>query len=307
MAEAAAGVAGAEAGAAAAGANAAAAAGAGAAAAPPWHGGKIDADTLGWWQNKGIDAADPVAVATKLTEQYRNAEKLHGVPSNELIRLPKANAAESDLKAFWQKVGVPAEAKDYDFSGIKFADGTDLDQGFSDAMRNALLAARTPKERAPEVVKAMVKFMDGNNAADAAEVTAKVQTEAAALDKNWGTNKPANLVVAKAALDRLGAAAGLTAEQTKAGWDALSKVAGIGASYAMEMLRIAGSRMGEDRYIGGGQGPAGATMSREAAKAEIDSLKKDTDYGRRLLAGGREERRKWDDLHKVAYPPTQVA
>ena len=269
-----------------------------------WHGGKIDAATLGWWQNKGIDPADPVAVATKLTEQYRNAEKLHGVPSNELIRVPKANADQSDINAFWQRVGVPAEAKDYDFSGIKFADGTDLDQGFADTMRGALLQSRTPKEGAPEVVKAIVKFMEGNDAAEAAEVTAKVQAEAAALDKNWGVNKAANLVVAKAALDRIGQAAGLTAEQTQAGWDALSKVAGIGASYAMEMLRVAGAKMGEDRYIAGGQGgQPGAAMSREAAKSEIDALKADRDFGRRLLAGGREERRKWDDLHKVAFPP----
>lgn len=270
----------------------------------PWHGGKIDADTLGWWQTKGIDPSDPVGVTTKLTEQYRNAEKLIGVNPSELIRLPKANAAESDISAFWQKVGVPKEAKDYDFSGVKFADGTDLDQGFSDTMRNALLASRTPKERAPEVVKAIVKFMEGNDAAEAAEVTAKTQAEAAALEKNWGTNKDANMVVAKAALERLGTAAGLTAEQTKAGWDALTKVGGIGASAAMEMLRVAGARMGEDKFIGGGPGGGQSqVMSREAAKAEIDALKRDTEFGRRLLAGGREERRKWDDLHKVAFPP----
>jgi hypothetical protein len=53
---------------------------------------------------------------------------------------------------------------------------------------------------------------------------------------------------------------------------------------------------------GGGTG----MMSREAAANEINSLKKDTAFAQRLLAGGREERRKWDDLHKVAFPP-QVA
>ena len=236
-----------------------------------------------------------------------HAEKLLGVPANEMIRMPKANAAEHRHQGVLAESRRAAEAKDYDFSGVKFADGTELDQGFADTMRAALLISRTPKERAPEVVKAIVKFMESADAAEAADVTAKVQAEAAALDKNWGTNKAANLVVAQAALDRLGQAAGLTAEQTKAAWDALSKVGGVGASYAMEMLRIAGARMGEDRFIGGGQGNGGTgIMSREAAKTEIDSLKKDADFGRRLLAGGREERRKWDDLHKVAFPP-QVA
>ena len=272
----------------------------------PWHGGKIDADTLGWLQNKGYDLNDPAALIMKQTEQYRSAERLISAPPDELVRLPKANAAESDLKTFWQKIGVPNEAKDYDLSTIKRANGTDLDQGFSDAMRAALMSSRTPKERAPEMVKAVVRYMDSQDTAAAADVTAKVQAESATLDKNWGANKQVNLVVAKAALDRLGQAAGLTAEQIQVGWDALSKQAGIGASYAMEMLRVAGSKMGEAPYITGGLTGTGQAMSREAAKSEIDSLKKDTDFGRRLLAGGREERRKWDDLHKVAFPP-QVA
>jgi hypothetical protein len=78
---------------------------------------------------------------------------------------------------------------------------------------------------------------------------------------------------------------------------------------AMEMLRAAGARMGEAPYIGAqpGQGGSNTLMSRDQAVAEIDALKRDQAFAQRLLAGDRESRRKWDDLHKVAFPPPRVA
>lgn len=276
--------------------------------AAPWYGDKIDATTVGFWQNKGIDAADPVAVATKLTHFYRESEKFIGAPPEEMIRVPKANAAEADVKAYWGKIGVPAEAKDYDLSAVKSSSGQPIDQGFADTIRAALLEGRVPKDRAASVAVNLVKYQEGQAAAALADKTAVVNTEKALLDKNWGANAPANMVVAKGALDRLGQAAGLTPEQITKGWDALSIVGGIGASYAMEMLRVAGSRMGEAPYIGSQPGNGqSVVMSQAQAKAEIDSLKKDTNFGQHLLQGGREERRKWDDLHKVAFPPQRVA
>jgi hypothetical protein len=304
---------GAAAGAAGAGAGAAAgaAAGAGAGAAAPWYGDKIDATTVGFWQNKGIDPADPVAVASKLTEFYRNSERFVGAPPEEMIRIPKANAAEADVKAYWGRIGVPAEAKDYDLSAVKYADGKVLEPSFSDTLREALYQGRVPKDRAGEVAARLVKHQEAGAAAALAEKTAIVTAETAALDKNWGPNKAANLVAAEAALTRLGEAAGLTPEQTKKGWDAISGVGGIGASFAMEMLRVAGTRMtlpgDQQPFIGGGQGGGAQVMSQAAAQAEIQSLKMDSAFRARLLAGDTESTRKWNNLHKVGYPRPQVA
>jgi hypothetical protein len=276
-------------------------------AAGPWYGDKIDAPTIGFWQNKGIDPSDPVAVAAKLTDFYRNAEKMIGAPADEMLRIPKPNAAEADIKAYLGKLGVPAEAKEYDLSGVKFADGKELELSFSDMLRAALHDGRVPKDRAAAVATRLIKHMEANDAAELAEKTAAIQAEAAALKQNWGANDAANRVMANGALDKLGEAAGLTPEQRKAAWDALSTVGGIGASYAMEMLRVAGRTMGEAPYVGSQPGNAGSqVMSQQQARAEIDSLKRDQQFGQRLLAGDRESRRKWDDLHAVGYP-RQVA
>src|SRR5262249_59504072 len=97
-----------------------------------------DAEMAGYWTNKVYDPSDPLKFASGITEQYRAAEKHLGAPSSELLRIPKANAQPADLAAFWQRLGVPKEAKDYDLSTIKFA-GADLEQGFADAMRATLL------------------------------------------------------------------------------------------------------------------------------------------------------------------------
>jgi hypothetical protein len=110
------------------------------------------------------------------------------------------------------------------------------------------------------------------------------------------------MFVARQALNRLAGAAGMTAEQAGKAWDALSTVGGIGAAAALEMLRVAGSTMGEDRFVAGNAPQGGNTaMTREAAVAEINSLKTDKDFGARLLKGSAEDRRRWDALHKIAY------
>ena len=148
----------------------------------------------------------------------------------------------------------------------------------------------------------MWKAAESRDIADVAETTAKVAAERDALKNSWGRNAEANMFVARQALNRLAGAAGMTADQAGKAWDALSTVGGIGAAAALEMLRVAGSTMGEDRVVAGG-GPAGGNqpMTREAAVAEINSLKTDKDFGARLLKGSTEDRRRWDALHKIAY------
>lgn len=283
-----------------AGAGAAAAAGAPA----PWYGDKIDETTRGFWQNKGIDPADPIAVAVKLTDFYRQAEQRIGAPPEELIRIPKPNASEADIRAYWGRIGVPAEAKDYDLSALKFSDGKELGTAFADSLRTALLAGRVPKDRAAELVKPLLKQMEDVDAAKLAERTAVVRAEREALDKNWGTNKAFNEQIAKRALEDLGKASGLTAEQTSKAWDALSLTGGIGASYAMEMLRNIGARMSETPGLIGGQpGPTGdKVMSAAQAKARIDELKMDRSFYKRMVTDKEAAaKREWEDLHRIAF------
>lgn len=273
--------------------------------APAWHEG-VDAGLIGVAQNKAWDLTDPKKAFSSAVSAYRDAQKLIGVPENELVRLPKPNAPETDVKAFLGRIGVPAEAKEYDLSTVKTAAGTEIDRTLADTMRTALLEARVPKDRAAGVVAAVVKLREAEDTAAKAALTTNITAEAQALKTNWGNNYDFNLTVANTALQKLGAAAGLAPDKIKTSWDALAKLDGVGAATVMEMLRVVGARMGEAPFIAGGQGVAGQPLSQAAAKAEIDALKADKQFGDRLLAGGREERRKWDNLHQIAFP-RQVA
>lgn len=269
--------------------------------ATKWFDG-IGPEDRGWAETKGWLIDDPKAAFSKAVQAHRMAQERLGVPSEELIRIPKPNAAEADVKAFWGKVGVPAEPKDYDLSSVKFTDGSALDQGFSDSIRGLLHAARVPADRAAGIVAGLVKIEEAESAAEAAEVTAKAQAAQQRINTNWGSNKDFNMGIARLALEKLGTMANLTAEQTKAGWDALSKIGGIDAAYALEMLLAVGKGgLVEAPFITGGRPGEGGPLSREAAKAEIEALKKDKDWFQRWQRGDRTERQKWENLHKIAY------
>src|SRR5881394_756652 len=64
-----------------------------------------------------------------------DAEKLVGVPADQVLRVPKDAADEKGWNAVWSRLGKPTDAKGYDFSDIKFADGTAPDATFVETMR----------------------------------------------------------------------------------------------------------------------------------------------------------------------------
>lgn len=270
-------------------------------AAAPWYGDKIDAVTLGFWQNKGIDAKDPVAVASKLTEFYRNSEKLIGAPPEEMLRVPRPNADSAELKQFYGRLGVPAEPKDYDLSAVKFSDGSELDQGFSDTIRGVLHNARVPGDRAADVVKALVKIEEDSAKAEHAQRTTRLQEQNAKLETNWGNNFDMNMFAARAAFEKTALAAGLTQEQVTEELGRVFVKGKVENAAAMEMWRILAQRMGEAPFITGGATGQSGPMSRESALAEIESLKKDRDWYGRWYRGDKEARTQWDNLHKIAF------
>ncbi len=282
---------------------AAAAAAAASAAAKPWFEGKIDAETVEYFKtNKGFDVSDPAGFAGKLAPLYRNVEKMIGAKPEELVRWPKDAGDGDNWKNVYTRLGVPKEPKDYDLSTVKLKDGKDIEPAFADVLRASLHKANTPKESAAIIAKDIVDFQEGEKAAALAEKTAYVQKQEAELDKMWGTKKPINMVIANEAWSKLAAATGLTAEEGKKGWDAISKSGAADASIALRMLFTIGAKMGEAPFIGGERSGDVATMSREGAQARIRELQADPQWSARFKAGGQnsKEFREWQQLHAVA-------
>lgn len=267
--------------------DAAAAAAAAAAANTPWHQGKVDGETVGFWQNKGVDISDPIVVATKITGMYREAERHLGVPSDQIIRVPK-EASDPSWKNVWQRLGAPADPKDYDFSTVKRVDGSVPDEKFVGHMRETAGRLNLPKQTAVDVAASVVKFMDATRAAETAEKTAKLVVENDALNKNWGANKEANMFLAKQGAAKLGFTADLV--------DQLENV--VGKAAILEGLRKVGVLSGEDKFI---QGPGGApgVLTRDQAQAKLTELKKDAGWAKKLMDGDTETRNEFNALSLI--------
>lgn len=241
---------------------------------PAWHDG-IEADTLGWWQNKGYKLDDPKSLAADLTKQYRSLESKMGGPADRLLHIPAADAKPEDVKAFWAKLGAPAEAKEYDFNGIKFA-GDDLDPGFADAMRAGLAAAFVPKDKASQIVSAVVKYLESAETTEATLTNGKIAEEKAALAKDWGAKFDYNHLKAMEGARRLG----ITPESVKA------LEGQIGYKGVMEAMRKIGAGTSEDTFVEAGITGAGGPTTRDGAVSRKAELMADSAWSDRYLKGG---------------------
>jgi hypothetical protein len=253
----------------------------------PWHAG-VDAEHLGLWQNKGWKVDDPKALATELTKSYQQLERHFGTPPDQLLRMPKPDAKPEDIKAFWARLGAPAEAKDYDFSGIKDAAGQPIAAPLADALRAAALDAHLPKDAAAAIAASVVKHLDDAKAADGAVRTAKIAAEKAQLVKDWGVNFDFNHLKAMEGARRLG----ITPEAVQN----LEKE--IGYKATMEAMRKIGAGTSEDIFVdrgAGGQG--GPVTTREGAMARKAELFADKAWTTRLNAGDVKAIEEWKSLN----------
>lgn len=256
------------------GAAAAAAAAAAAGAAKPWYEGKLDAGLVGHAQNAGWKLDDPATLAIEAVKAHREARSFIGVPESRILKLPEKTDDDAGWAQVFQRLGAPADAKDYDFSTVKHADGSAPDAKLVDVARAAAAALRAPKDKAPEIAKAVVKLLDDQKAEQTAVATAKITEEKAALARSWGTKADENMLTAKIGAKRLGVDPETVAllEQQ------------VGYSKVMEMFRKIGAGTAEDTFVQGGSG-SGSTATREGAQARLNELMADPAWGKRLTAG----------------------
>ena len=253
----------------------------------PWYDG-ADADTIGYLQNRGLDKKTPGEAAFAAIKAHRAAEAHMGIPADLIARLPKDASDEAGRKAFYAKIGVPNDAKEYDFSGIKFADGTDLDVGFTDALRAAFQENGVPKANAPTIAKSFVKYLDDQKTGQATIDAGKMAAEAAELERSWGANLKPNTFIANQAAEKLGLGKDVL--------DTLAKTLGR-VPVAQALLKM-GQMMGEDKYVNGG-GQQGGAMTREQPAPRMNELMADTAWAERLSNGDTRAKAEFDGLTRL--------
>lgn len=255
----------------------------------PWYDGKLDAELVGHMQNRKWDAMPVEEVAINAIKSHKEAERMLGVPRDELVRVPKDIKDEAGWKALHDRLGVPADPKDYDFSTVKTAAGEALDQALADTLRAAAAKAKLPKDAAAAVAAEVQKHLDSTSAAKAAEMTDALNKEKADLAKNWGVNHAANMVVAQAAVKALGIDPSVVA--------ALEKQ--IGYAKVMDMFRQIGSKIGEDKFVVNNSGGNNGIMTVQQATARKAELENDSEWAKRYMAGGAAENREMSALIRI--------
>lgn len=254
----------------------------------PWYDG-ADADTVGHIQNRGWHDKDVKVAALEAVKAHREAERFLGIPKDQILRVPTDAADEAGWKTVHTRLGAPDTKDGYDLSAVKFADGTELDQGFADFFKSTAAAAHLPKDVAVRVAQEFVKFTEQASQSEANEAQATLVKATEALKTNWGNNYEGNLFVAK----RAAAALGVTPEAVQALESA------IGYDKVMEMFRNVGSKIGEDKFITSETPGLPGVKTREGAIAELKNLKSDDAWAKRLLAGDRETVRQFEALSNL--------
>jgi len=247
----------------------------------PWYSG-LSEDLSGYVQNKGWQ--DPASVV----ESYRNAEKLLGVPADQVIKMPKPDAGPDAWNAeVWNKLGRPESPEGYGFKAPEDGDGT-----FAEWAQGAFHEIGVPREMGTQIAQKYEEFVQGIQQQQHESYEATVAQEQEQLRKDWGAAHDQNIALAKRAANEFGIDA-----QTI---DLLESQ--VGFAKVMEMFHNIGSKMGEAEFVGGNSPSGFGVMTPEQARSQINTLRGDAEFVRRYTNGDAAARAEMEKLHKWAYP-----
>jgi len=247
-----------------------------------WHAG-IDAEFIGHAQNKGWKLDDPKEAFVAATKQARELERHFGVPPDRIVKLPAADAKPEDMRAYYERIGAPKEAKDYDLSAVK-------DPAIAESLRATMYERGVPKDAASAVAASVAKALESKATSESTVNVQKLQEQKDALRANWGDKYDYNHLQAIEGARRLGIAP-----------DAVKALEGvIGFDKVMDAMRKIGVGTKEDTFVErGAGGPAGDVTTREGAVARKQELMADTGWTQRYLAGGAAEAREMTRINTL--------
>ncbi len=257
----------------------------------PWYGTNADPALVGHLQNRGWDKLEPTSAALAAAKAHSEAEKLIGGRAEDRVVWPKDAADAEGWNRVNGRLGVPSDLKEYDFSSVKFSDGSAVDDEFANTLRAELKKAHVSKADAPAFTKALVSLVEKQEGASQAEYQAKLETEKEALRISWGANTQNFLTVAR----NTAATLGVTPEEV----DGLEKL--VGYNRTMQMFLKIGQLTGEDTFVNsnGGNGGQPRPMTYEQAEFELNALMTDAGFYGKLQSGDTAAKKQFDNLTRL--------
>jgi len=138
-------------------------------------------------------------------------------------------------------------------------------------------------------VQDSIKEADESRTAPLAELQGKIAAEKTKLAQNWGANYEANLFVAK----QTAAALGVKPEAL----EALGNSIGLAAT--MEMFRVIGTKIGEDKFVMSQLPGSQGVMTKEAAIDKKAALMADKVWVKSYLDGDAQKRQEMTALNTM--------
>lgn len=249
----------------------------------PWYAGIEDAGLRGFAESKQFK--DPAAVLSS----YQNLERHMGVPADRLLKLPdKADAPE--WKEIRARVGfsVPEKWEDY---GLQNIEGAHPEYAANAAKWAHELGI--PKDMLTKLAEKQGAWVAELEKAEVEAIKAKEAADMQALRAEWGQRYDGSVEMARRAANDLAPKVGLDA-------DALQQVeAALGTAKFLKLFSHFGSVASGEAAVHGESSGMGF-LSPEGAQHQINMLKSDLEFGKKLINGDVAARQKWDSLNRIA-------
>lgn len=133
-----------------------------------------------------------------LVKNYINAQKMVGA---DKIPVPTQHATDEDWKGVFQKLGLPAEAKDYN---LKLPEGVNADSAFMKGFKEFAYKSNI----LPKQAEGLLSWYEGQIKSQSGEVQAHADTQRAAgitaLRQEWGNAFDTKVLAAQVAFKEFG-------------------------------------------------------------------------------------------------------
>lgn len=255
--------------------------------ATSWADG-FDADTKDWLNAKQLTKLDAQKALPEIVKGWRGAESKLGVPSEQLVRMPKDENDAEGLKNYLSKLGVPEKPEGYE---IKADEGMETD--FPEQAAKWFFEMNVPKNIAKGLYGKLKTYAQATIEAGEAKFNEQADKDISDLKGEWkGEEFDKNVELAR----RVGATMGLSHDET------LAIERAVGVKRAATVFSALGKSLGEHRFVGGDTVQSKFAMSPEAARTRISDLQKDQAWMQEYLQGNADKKSEWTRLHQIGFP-----
>lgn len=250
-----------------------------------------EAGTQGQWYESFQDSSIKEWAATKGWKSPESAvqsawhlEKLMGADkAGRGVIWPKDENDVDGWKSIYTKLGRPETPDGYD---IKLPEGTD--DSYLKSILPALHEAGVPKAKMQKILETHQSFAEQFKQRQEDEWAETSTKQFESLQKEWGNDFDKKSEMARRAIRM----AGVTKEQAE------SIERAIGVDTAAKLFSMFGESYVEHASPGNFN-TGGDTAA--SARARINELKYDKDFGLKILNGDASAKAEWDKLHKIAF------